>query len=325
MDRRQQGLALLSVLIVLTLAILLVAGLSDKLGKQVRFSSALQNQEQIYWYSLSAEELGKQILIQDFADNKQSVHLSQVWALAHRQFPLEKGVINLSIEDRQNCFNLNSLAQPNDRNSSPPAKPRSAVVFRALLINLGIEDILAEQITEATRDWVHPSYQKQSVQGANDNDYLSLPVSYLPGNISMRDKSEWRAVLGVTPSIARKALPYLCALPNTALHFNINTLNTHQPELLAAMTNNTISLSQADALLSSRLREGWPSVEDFIQELPPELTADQGLLSSLSVNSHYFEVNAHIQVQDNSEWFQSLLVRETDQKIVTIRRRVGES
>lgn len=325
MDKKQKGLALLSVLIVLTLAILLVAGLSERLGKQVRFSSALQNQEQIYWYSLSAEELAKQILLQDFTDNNQSVHLAQVWALESRSFPLEKGVINLSVEDHQSCFNLNSLAQPDDRNSSPPVKPQAVVVFQALLINLGIEEILAEQITEATRDWVHPSRQQQSVQGASDNDYLSLPVPYLPGNISMRDRSEWRAVLGVTPAIAHKALPYLCALPNTTLQFNINTLPTDQPALLAAITNNSLSVSQAEALLSSRPREGWQNVGDFIQELPAELTPSQELQSSLSVNSHYFEVNAHIQVQDNNELFQSLLVRETDQKLVTIRRRVGES
>ncbi len=322
---KESGMAILSVLLTLTLAILLVAGFSETIRRQIRFSSALQNHEQIYWYSLSAEELARQVLMQSFQDEEKVVHLGQSWATNGREYPLEKGTITSAIKDLQGCFNLNSLAfaDTTDKKNGI-VKPGSFLIFKALLENLGLDFIDAEQIAEATRDWVYPAVRSVSGQGAGNNDYLALPVPYLPANTAMRDESEWRSVLGVSASMAQAFLPYFCVIPDTALKININTVSVEQPEILAAAFLNKLSVAEAESILLDRPRNGWPSVDEFLDQVPLPAFDKKSREKNLTVNSRYFELNSAIRVQENNDRLQSLIVRKSDDDLVIVRRRAGE-
>ncbi|WP_461537650.1 type II secretion system minor pseudopilin GspK [Spongorhabdus nitratireducens] len=315
---KQRGLALLSVLLTLTLAVLLAAGITQSLQRQTRLTQGLQNREQAWWYQISAEQLVMKVLKQDFKDDKNIIHLDQYWSKKQGNFPLEKGKLDGRIRDLQSCFNLNSLAAAGEEGTG---KLQSLQILKALLDNYNIDN---HNIADATRDWVYSPTEPAGPGGADDNDYLALPVPYLAGNTLMRDESEWRAVLGVTPQVIHRVMPALCTIPVAELKININTIPENQPELLAAVFLNQISVNQALDILKERPRDGWRSVEEFLAEplLSNANTTDVSKL--LTVNSHYFELDARIQVGATQTHMRSLLVRDKKDQLSVIRRRTGE-
>ncbi|MRI32233.1 type II secretion protein K [Endozoicomonas sp. OPT23] len=315
---KEQGVALLTVMLTLTLAILLASGVVEAMKRQTQLSSGLQNREQGWWYARSAEALAIKALKQDFKDDKEVVHLGQYWATSRQTFPMEKGSITGRVFDRQACFNLNGLiiAEGKKPDEQVPVK-----MLKALLENHEVEDL---NIALATVDWVNAKTEPLSSTGADDDDYLSLPVAYLAGNTFMRDKSEWRAVMGVTPATVEKVQPDLCALPASTLKLNVNTIDAEAPELMAAVLLNRISVDQAKDLLKDRPRDGWRTIDEFFAE---------GLLSNIQkkdlqlffvVKSDYFEVDAQAQIDETRVRMQSLLVRGKGNALTVVRRRTGE-
>ncbi len=316
--RRQQGVALLTVMLTLTLAILLASGVVEAMKRQTQLSSGLQNREQGWWYVRSAEQLAIKALKQDFKDDKDVIHLSQYWATSRQTFPMEKGSIRGRVFDRQACFNLNGLivGEGKKPNSLVPVK-----MLKALLENHEIQEL---NIALATVDWVNAKTEPLSSGGADDDDYLSLPVPYLAGNTFMRDESEWRAVMGVTPAIVKKVLPDLCALPASSLKLNVNTIDAESPELMAAMLLNRISVSQAENLLKERPRDGWRTLDEFFAEGLLSNVQKKDLQPFFAVKSDYFEVDAQAQINETRVHLQSLLVRGKGSSLRVVRRRTGE-
>ena len=322
----QRGLALLSVLLMLTLGLLLAMALSERLQLQMRSSAGLQNQEQAWLYAMSAEQLAKKGLQQDFKDDSEVTHLSQYWATAQTSLPVGDGSVSGGIKDMQGCFNLNALSHPDKSDADQNRQThRNISVLVALLENIDVDRYQAEQIAQATRDWVYPKTEPESPRGADDNDYLSLPVSYLAGNTDMRDESEWRAVWNVNVSMAQRMMPFLCAIPEHELRININTIADTQPELLAAVLENQISVDQARDILEQRPREGWQEVSTFLAE--PQLAGidSSRLAESLTVKSFYFELDARVDMPPVSTRLRSLMVRSKDDELIVIRRRTGET
>ncbi|OED41026.1 hypothetical protein ACH42_15150 [Endozoicomonas sp. (ex Bugula neritina AB1)] len=324
-------MALLSVLLMLTLGLLLAAAMSEKLQVLVRSSSNLQNQEQGWLYGLSAEQLAMKGLMQDFKDDPKVTHLSQYWATQQGGLPVGDGSMESKVRDMQSCFNLNALSHPDTTDDNQTQKAhRNINIFSALLENIELkggemDSWEAEQIAQASRDWVYPKTEPVSPRGADDNDYLSLPVAYLASNTDMRDESEWRAVRGVSALRMRGLMPYLCALPEHELRINVNTVAVDQPELFAALFVNSISIEQAADILEQRPREGWKDVDEFLNE-PALSGVDKALVKeSLTVKSYYFELDARVEIQGSSSRLRSLMVRSKDDKLLVIRRRTGES
>ena len=323
---RQQGMALLSVLLMLTLGLLLAAAMSEKLQVLVRSSGGLQNQEQAWLYGLSAEQLAMKGLKQDFKDDPKVTHLSQYWATEQNSLPIGEGLISGQVKDMQSCFNLNALSHPDKTGGSQATQTHHNIkVFSALLENFELDSWDAQQIAEASRDWVYPQTEPVSSQGADDNEYLSLPVAYLAGNTDMRDETEWRAVRGVGALLSQRLMPYLCAVPEHELRINVNTIEADQPELLAALFENAISVDQAKDILEERPREGWKDVDEFLNQSTLSGISASFLQESLTVKSFYFELNARIDIQGTATRLRSLMVRSKDDKLTVIRRRTGES
>ncbi len=326
----QKGLALLTVLLTLTLAVLLASGIAESLQRQVRVAHGLQDREQGWQYIISAEQLAVKALKQDFKDDKDIIHLGQYWATGGQVFPVELGEISGGVVDRQGCLNLNALAhddkpEKNDEKSSGRREtPLGVKVLAALLENLEVDSYVAESIAQATRDWVYPKTVPVAASGADDDEYLALPVSYLAGNTAMRDKSEWRAVQGVTAIRAKKAMPYLCAIPEGELQLNINTVPDDQPELLAAFLLNRVNTAQAKDILAQRPRDGWRNVDEFLMQAQLANINTDVIKDVLQVNSRFFELQSRVRVGNTETRINSLMVRDSKDKLAVIRRRTGE-
>lgn len=317
----QKGVALLSVLLTMSIAVILVATMTDNFRFRLRSTTSMQNMEQAWWYALSGEELAMKALMQDLSDDPDVTHLNQYWATDHMSFPIGSGTITGQVVDARACFNLNTLEQ---EDSESGEKSRNLRVFQSLLENHNLERYQAEQISEASRDWVHSDTTPVSGRGAGDDHYMSMPVPYMAANTQMRDPTELRAVLGVHANIARRLLPDLCAIPDMDLSVNVNTIREDQPELIAALFMGEMSVSQAENLLKSRPRDGWQTVDEFMQN--PVLanvntTRARGIVS---VHSDYFELNARVEANGAAINLRSLLWRKGEKEVVVVRRRPGE-
>ena len=240
-------------------------------------------------------------------------------------------MIRGEIRDSQACFNVNGI-----NSSTVPAGeeglPYSAGVFKQLLINLQVDDSVAEQITDALRDWIDSDDVLVSGQGAEDSWYQSLKVPYLAGNGPMTDISELRLVRGVTPAIYRRLLPLVCALPSPAtgaeLKINVNTLREPQAPLLAALFLGQMSSEEAQNLLQERPKDGWPDTATFVS-LPAVMAASNGLgdklQKSVAVASNNFEGRLQVEMDDLQVRFITLFKRQNSNKVTVIRRQYGGS
>ena len=329
--RSQRGMALLVVLLILTVMVVVAANISTRFHMEMFRTSNLVRQEQAKWYAYGAEALVAKTLNQDIKDSPTRIHLGQYWATSGQTFPVDEGVIRGEIRDSQACFNVNGI-----NSSTVPAGeeglPYSAGVFKQLLINLQVDDSVAEQITDALRDWIDSDDVLVSGQGAEDSWYQSLKVPYLAGNGPMTDISELRLVRGVTPAIYRRLLPQVCALPNATtgpeLKINVDTLLESQAPLLSALFLGQMSSEEALSVLRDRPKDGWIDKPTFFG-LSAVMSANTGLgdkaQNSVEVTSNYFEARLQVQMDDLQVSFITLFKRLGSNKVAVIRRQYGGS
>lgn len=108
MKRRQRGVALLSVLLVMSLALLLTAAMLRSHLLMLQGSTRHLHQVQLRQLALSAEAWAK-LTLEATEDDRQRVHTAQPWAHAIWPFATDGAQINLHIEDLSGRFNLNAL------------------------------------------------------------------------------------------------------------------------------------------------------------------------------------------------------------------------
>ncbi len=319
--RRQRGVALLVVMLILAIMMVVAANISSRFQLELMRTGNLVTLSQGKWYAMAAEELVSKILRQDLKDSPDRVHLAQYWASQGQIFPVEGGTIKGVIRDAQGCFNLNAI---NYGTQSPEGESYVAGVFKQLLINLKVEAFEAEQITAALRDWIDENDELGS-QGAEDAWYQSLKVPYLAANRPMSDISELRLVRGITPAIYRRLAPMICALPTKEMALNINTLRNDQLPLAGALFLGNMDAEQSKRLLEARPRDGWTSVELFMQEpLVSAATPNDQMKKNLGINSVYFEGKLEVTLDETKVQFTSLF-KNDNSKISVISRQYGGS
>ncbi|MGL4206666.1 MAG: type II secretion system minor pseudopilin GspK [Aeromonadaceae bacterium] len=320
--RRQRGVALLVVMLILAIMMVVAANISSRFQLELMRTSNLVTLSQGKWYAMAAEALVSKILHQDLKDSPDRVHLAQYWASQGQIFPVEGGTIKGVIHDAQGCFNLNAI---NSGTQPPDGLPYAADVFKNLLINLKVETFEAEQITAAVRDWIDVDDDLGSSLGAEDAWYQSQKVPYLAANRQMSDISELRLVRGITASIYRRLAPMVCALPNKEMALNVNTLRKEQLPLIGALFLGNMDLEQSKRLLEARPRDGWTSADLFLQE-PLVLAANPGgeMKKNIGVKSIYFEAKLEVALDETKVHFTSLF-KSNNNKISVISRQYGGS
>jgi type II secretory pathway component PulK len=143
--RSQQGVALLTILL-LVVAITIVAG--SMLARQrvmVREYAATQRQGQAQQAALAGEAIAREIILQDSLAN-QADSLQEAWAKPLPQYPITGGSLSLRISDEASRFNINNLYHDGNVDN------QALAYFRALLQAQGIEP----EIAMAVLDWQDP-------------------------------------------------------------------------------------------------------------------------------------------------------------------------
>jgi len=134
--RRQRGVALITVLLIVFMASVAAASLMTLQGYTLHRSTLLLNQQQARLYTLGAEQwaisLLKRDLRNDLEQNERVDTLQEDWATIPPSLPVEGGSISGRIEDLQGRFNLNNLLRTKKQpgadakaNSNKPNLPKA--------------------------------------------------------------------------------------------------------------------------------------------------------------------------------------------------------
>lgn len=310
MKRRQRGVALISIMLIVVIATVLAVQMTSEQSLMIQRTASRLDATQARQYALGGEELARQILWRDFEENPVIDHLAEDWAAPGLRFEFDNGAVELRITDLQGRINLNSLASPTPGGEPPVEQPGTspqepggvsdpAAVLTRLMGHIGADPMYAERI----RDWVDADDGKGAL-GAEDFDYLGLERPYRAADRPMASTSELRLILEMEPQLVAALAPHVAALPESGVPINVNTAS---PLVLASLVP-TLTVEAAEALASSRDSNGpWETATSFLQD--PALAGSGLGASGIGVQSGFFEVSVRAQFLERFAYLTSIIQR----------------
>ncbi|HEX7855978.1 MAG TPA: type II secretion system minor pseudopilin GspK [Sphingobium sp.] len=246
------------------------------------------------------------------------------WLGTPQTVPVPGGSVIARVRDAGNCFNVNSVVT-GDTLDNLVASPVGIKQFSALLRLLGTDPQTAEQIAQASADWIDSNSSPQPGGGQEDSYYQQLPEPYRTAGTLVTDPSEIRTVAGMTAPIYDRVRPWLCALPVAALSpININTLLPDQAILLAMLTDGRVGPDAARQLLARRPQDGYGSLVTFWGQpalsalgVPPDVSEQTKL------SSRWFEVDLRVNL-GGTDVSETALFDARKMPVRLARRRWGD-
>lgn len=302
--KRQRGVAVITALLLTTLAVTIVASLFWQQQVQVR---SMENQRlhlQTKWILRGALDWARLVLRQDGMDSRTFTSLTAVWNTPLAETRLDQYIERERVEgeifdatlsgriiDATSRYNLTNLA------TGPKIDPLHVAVYRRLLANLQLDPVLAERTAKLVAAASDPL---QRAEGDT-----TPVVARTSSPIALTGLDDLLAVQGYTPQIIEKLRQYVIVLPADATAVNVNTAPA---EVISALMEN-FSVSQANALIERRKQAYYRQKSDFQQQLfggqPP---ADP----MFDVKSEYFLVLSRVRLDRAALDAEALVNRKLD-------------
>lgn len=300
---RQQGIALLTALLVVALATTLAVALTKSQQLQVRRTGNHLHRDQAMQLALGGEHWAKVVLTEDKKES-QIDSLDEDWALVLPPTPTDPGEIWGQILDLQGRFNVNNLVGPEQ------ALWRQR--YQRLLVHLELEPGLMQPLV----DWIDADIEPLLPEGAEDDYYSGLEPPYRTANSPMLSLSELRLVKGYEQEQFNKIAPFLTALPApTTLN-----VNTAPAEVLMSLAND-LTLSDMQELVANRDETPFENVAAFTSD--SALRGQTVAADGLSVASEWFLVQANASLVNTTIHLRIVLNR-TANGITTYQRTHGQ-
>ncbi|MCX5573314.1 type II secretion system minor pseudopilin GspK [Enterobacter sp. E-TC7] len=296
--RKQKGVALLVVLILLVMMSALAAKISQQFCRNLQKTHYQVSQQQLRWAMQAQEKVVKDRLQTDASGENKALNLDGDW---HQ--PLEtRGedyTVVSQVEDAQDCFNVNNLLAaekiPQGQNApAVPEKPRNEQIVEQILTESGISHAAAEEVYQQLVDYLDGD-ATTAKDGAESDAWAGVMPARQPANQMMRTIAEIKQLPAFPVAAYPKVSKLLCALPDSASKVDVNTLEPEQAALLAALFPGKLTEDDAVRLIDSRPETGWENMETFSKALEqtfPQLKDDLPQVAELlSISSRYFRVN----------------------------------
>lgn len=298
--RKQQGVALLVVLILLVMMSALAAKISQQFCRNLQKTHYQVSQQQLRWAMQRQEEEVKHRLLMAISGENSVLTLQGEW---HE--PLETQgeyyTVVSQVEDAQDCFNVNNLlAVPatagKDETPAPVVteKPRQQQIVEQLLTDSGVNTLTAEEIYHQLVDYLDAD-SLTARAGQEDDAWAGLEPARLPANRMMLSLNELKLLPAFPAAAWPKVSKLFCALPTTTSRIDVNTLTAQQAGLLAAQFPGKLTADEAKRVIDARPDDGWESVKAFSELLErnaPQLKDDlKQAASQFDVNSRFFRVD----------------------------------
>ena len=343
--RRQRGVAVITALLLTTLAISIVASLFWQQQVQVRSMENQRLQLQTQWIERGALDWASLVLAQDAQDNALTT-LNQVWATPLAETRLDQYIerdrmqgeqydatlsgVMIDATSRYNLFNLAQGGAPDEGN---------VAAFTKLLKSLQIDPALARrtaQFVAASQGAARPNAGTapggtggtsdvggggsagggDAIGGTGGTDATGGDNTGGGASGQLQPKKsavmklvqldDLLAVPGWTPELVDKLRPYAIVLP-MATPVNVNTA----PAEVLASLSPALSLMEANALVERRKQAPYKDVNQFRSEaLKGQQQTD--LNTPASVKSDWFLVESHIKLDRATLNVQALVSRLRD-------------
>jgi general secretion pathway protein K len=333
MRRRQAGIALITVMLVVALAVIITSQMIERLQLQMQRSANIQFNEQAYWYAMGAERFASSVLQQVNKTEPDVTHLAQLWAQGETSYPVEHGQISGEIKDLQACFNLNALKVSSTGSASSTAgvvgsKTLAQQALQTLITELSIENVgafEAEYMVDALVDWLDEDSGIASAGGAEDNDYAAREFPYLPANNFLASINELRLIEHFTVPVINKLKDYVCVLPESnVLKINVNTIAEDKADIVSAILGTGVSLADVQQVLAARPDQGFAKVEDFFASKEfSKRNIDDNAKQYFGVDSDYFSLIANTKFANSFFTLRSVMKVNNNQQVQVISRTIG--
>ena len=322
---RQRGVAVVTALLLTTLAVTIVASLFWQQQVQVRSIENQRLQLQKQWIMRGALDWAR-LILRENARLSNYDSLDQPWAVPLLDTRLDQYVENNRADtessdatlsgqmvDAQSMYNLNNLAA----NGVPV--PKEVRVFARLLGNLRLNPSLAQDVavviaaSTARQNPSGPPLQKvdptTGLPLVDNGDGAPKPaqappvvVPSGPPMLAMTQVEDLLAVPGFTPEAVETLRNLVIFLPKAGTQVNINTA---PPEVLAAVIED-ISASDAAVIVATRTTASFRNSGDFALRLPGIPSVGS---SNLGVASDFFLVNGKVRLSRAALQIQALIMR----------------
>ena len=323
LDKKFKGAALIMALFVTAIIASVSAGLFSMVSTNLENEKNMISEQQAILTTLSLESFTKKYLNNKENRNNIVLAANNFSQKSPINLPLERGNLEANIVDMGQCFNLNSLISIS-ATGEETANQENLEFFKNLMKSLFIQDQKIEEISSAVIDWLDKDFFPDSYLGVEDDYYRNEKPSRLTSNQFFFDITELRDVKGMTEEIFQKLKPYICAFNSVETKININSLNPFYPNILVALSSNTLSDLEARNILNSKPLGGYSSVSDFLNQQEIKTTfSSKFSKSNLTLETKYFILNTNIKIDDKDFHLKSHIFMLNESPKV-IRRKFGE-
>ena len=292
--RRQQGVALVTVLMIVAIATLLAAQWMIDGRDAIEQQRLVRLNEQAWQYGMSMESWARQVLVMDNQGRPQGAYpghdsASEPWAQPMPPMEVEGGQLAGQLLALDGGLNVNALADPEQTDL---AYERLTALLGVLRLDRSLADVIA--------DYVDADSERRA-SGAEDMTYLGMNPPRRAPNRPIMQTSELLHAARISPEDFAVLEPHISALPVEA---DIN-LNFASAELILALIPE-LTRQQAETLAQSG---EFRDMGAFQNALPEQLPFDP---QGLSVRSRYFLAHGVVWLDGERFDFYSLLA-ETGQ------------
>ncbi len=302
--RRQRGVAIITALLLTTLAVTIVASLFWMQQVQVR---SMENQRlhlQTKWILRGGIDLARLTLRQDGQDRPTYTSLLSVWATPLEETRLDQYVERDRVEgenfdatlsgriiDATSRYNLSNLAV------GPAIDPLQLAMYRRLLTHLQINPALAQKTAQAVADGAPPAPVALGEPQPPARSTVPMGLTQL---------DDLLAIPGYTLADVNKLREVAIVLPEGATPVNVNTAPA---EVIAALVEG-YSVAQANSLIMRRKQADFRDTSGFIGQLHgvPQTSHPDARL--YDVKSEWFLVRSRVRLDRAALDAESLIKRE---------------
>ena len=318
---RQRGVAIITALLVVTIAATISVTISTRLQLDVRRTGNLITIDQGYYYALFAEDYSLTLLkdketFDGLMDNlREFGHFKQI-------FPVEGGTVEGKVTDLNSCININALI--NGAAIDAVTEDR----LNRLLNNAGISG----NPTQAIADWIDSGVTDTTTtpDGAEDGYYMNLEKPYRTANSALYSVSELRLVRGFEDNKSYDAVlrlsknfsdnekfpaaPSLCALSAESRSINVNTATAEVLQSLASgMTPAVVG-----NIIQQRIQSPYKNIDDFTSS--SDLATIIKNTDHLVTDSEYFLLRTRAEIGQANMIMYSIIHRDASGKTEVVYR-----
>jgi general secretion pathway protein K len=296
---KQHGVALITAMIITSIAVSIAAMMMYRQQIQIRLSSNINHLEQSYLYANGMEDWAGTILEKSYKDHPEyDSHLDDWYSDSALVLPITGGIMSGKLYDLQARINLNSLIRPKVKISKPPTGSSTgsatvptneeknktedkysdiAAVTRQRLFSL-INSIDPDQdmgppenFAEILKDWIDKDQtngnlvaeDQSSGNGAESPYYQSLEPAYYSADTVLVSPTELRLLKGMNEKI------YKALVENTStLAIEVNqksndtpiNVNTTPDQVLKAIG---FAPNEVEEINKARQDEPFKTIKDF--------------------------------------------------------------